>query len=336
MITRSLTTLEPKYWQKQLAEAISDPDELIHLLKLDKNLSQSAHIAAESFPLRVTRHYLSLIEPGNPQDPLLRQILPISEEMQILPGFKLDPVGDHQASEGASILQKYTGRALLITTGACAIHCRYCFRRHYPYSENNSIRHWPQMLEKLQQMKEIDEVILSGGDPLSLSDERLIELIQQIEAMPHIQRLRIHSRLPLVLPDRITPLLITALAKSRLHTSLVLHCNHPNELDKSLADKLQALRAAGVTLLNQSVLLRGVNDKLSTLKALSEKLFVYGVLPYYLHLLDPVQGAAHFEIDHEQAQRLQEQLRNTLPGYLMPRMVREIPAAASKTPIHRL
>ncbi len=331
MITPDATILKSS-WQQELAQAISNPEQLLTRLQLDPDLLPAAQAAATQFPLRVTEHYLSLIPPGNPDDPLLRQVLPLADELIAVPGYNTDPVGDTQASGGAGLLHKYQGRALLITTGACAIHCRYCFRRHFPYQADNALRHWQTMLTQLTAQPELTEVILSGGDPLCLSDQRLDTLISQIEAVPHIQRLRLHSRLPLVLPNRLTNTLINRLQRSRLHTSLVLHANHPAELSPVLLPGLRALRRADVTLLNQSVLLAGVNDQTATLKQLSEALFGYGILPYYLHILDPVQGAAHFAVDTATLPQIEAELRAQLPGYLMPRIVREIAGAPSKLP----
>ena len=331
MITPDTPILKSS-WQQDLTHAISDPEQLLARLNLDPALLPAAQTAAAQFPLRVTEHYLSLIEPGNPQDPLLRQILPLADELVPIPGFNTDPVGDTQASSGTGLLHKYQGRALLITTGACAIHCRYCFRRHFPYQADNALRHWQAMLTQLTAQPELTEVILSGGDPLCLSDQRLETLISQIEAVPHVQRLRLHSRLPLVLPNRLTSPLISRLQQSRLHTSLVLHSNHPTELSPTLLPGLHALRQANVTLLNQSVLLAGVNDCVATLKQLSETLFTYGVLPYYLHILDPVQGAAHFAVTTSVQQQIATELRAQLPGYLLPRIVREVVGASAKLP----
>lgn len=334
MITPSEDFLEQQTtWQQDMAQAMTDPVELLRTLNLPNSLLDKAQQAAKDFPLRLTRHYLSLIEHGNVDDPLLRQILPIQAELQPVPGYSKDPVGDAQASLGDGLLHKYAGRALLVTTGACAIHCRYCFRRHYPYANNSAIQHWEAMLQQLRDRPALDEIILSGGDPLTLSDSRLLELIQQIEAIPHVKRLRIHSRLPIVLPKRITHGLVDKLANSHLHSSLVVHCNHAQELSPALLAGLQQLQQAGVTLLNQSVLLAGVNDNLATLKALCEQLFAYGILPYYLHQLDPVQGAAHFAVDDQQAIQLHSTLRKQLPGYLLPRLVREITGESAKTPL---
>ena len=336
MITPYPATLQPQDWQGQLAGAISEPAALLQALQLPSHLLPAAERAAAIFPLRVTRHFLSLIRPGDEHDPLLRQVLPLGAETLATPGYIDDPVGDHSARRGAGVLHKYRGRALLITTGACAIHCRYCFRRNYPYAQDNAVRHWQAMLEQLRNMPDISEVILSGGDPLSLSDNRLQELIGQLQDIPQLRRLRIHTRLPLVLPARITPQLLDLLRSNRLRSSMVLHCNHPRELAAALEPGLLALQQAGVALLNQSVLLAGVNDDADTLCELSERLFELHVLPYYLHLLDPVSGAAHFEVPLQTAASLQQTLRERLPGYLVPRLVREIAGAPSKTPIQLL
>lgn len=336
MITRSSLRLETPHWQKLLSGAINTPEALCERLNLDQNQLSEAISAAKQFPLKVTEHYLNLIAPGEPNDPLLRQILPIAAELETHANFVIDPVGDKAAACGDSILQKYQGRALLITTGACAIHCRYCFRRHYPYNEDNSIKHWPQMLHRLSKMHDVSEVILSGGDPLSLSDHRLQQLVQALEDLPHIKRLRIHSRLPVVLPQRITDELCQYLADSRLDCSLVVHANHPNEIDTVFTEHMRSLKQHGITLLNQSVLLSGVNDDVEILCDLSESLFAAGILPYYVHLLDKVSGAAHFAVAEGLADTLQRKMLERLPGYLVPRFVQEQAGAKSKTPIQYL
>jgi len=333
MITPDPAPSQPEDWQRELARAVSDPAELLRLLELPDSLLDGARRAAVSFPLRVTRHYLGLIRPGDPDDPLLRQVLPLDKEGLPAPGFVTDPVGDSAAALGDGLIHKYHGRILLVVTGACAIHCRYCFRRHYPYAEDSALRDPSAVLAHLRRMPEIREVILSGGDPLSLSDTRLQALLDGLEALPQLRRLRIHSRLPLVLPQRLTGHLVSRLAASRLGVSLVLHANHPRELAPALRPGLQALREAGVTLLNQSVLLRGVNDETAILAELSEALFDHGILPYYLHLLDPVAGSAHFAVSRETARALHRQLRALLPGYLLPRLVCEIPGEPSKRPM---
>jgi len=333
MITPRPLSAQPDSWRTELAQAISDPSALLAALKLPESLLESALAASRNFPLRVTQHYLGLIEPGNLRDPLLRQILPMAEELIETPGYVTDPVGDQHADIGYGLLQKYHGRALLVTTGACAIHCRYCFRRAFPYAQEAATRHSDAIPQKLLAMPHVTEVILSGGDPLTLSDQRLMLLLEKLEHIPHLRRLRIHSRLPSVLPSRITPQFTSMLQRTRLHTSLVLHCNHPRELAPALQIPLGGLQQAGITLLNQSVLLRAVNDSVGVLVELSERLYEYGVLPYYLHLLDPVAGSAHFAIPDRQARALHWELRNQLPGYLVPRLVREITGRPSKTPM---
>ncbi len=321
-------------WQQELAQAVTDPVELLQLLQLDGHRVAPRLAAGNAFPLRVPRYFVNLMRPGDPDDPLLRQVLPQVEESVQTPGFVSDPVGDMAAIRGQGMLQKYQGRALLITTGACAVHCRYCFRRHFPYQDESAGRaQWQTVLAELATRPEISEVILSGGDPLSLSDKRLGRLIDGLSAIPHLRRLRLHSRTPVVLPSRITDGLVERLAASPLTTSLVLHCNHPNELTPVLSAALAPLREAGITLLNQSVLLAGVNDAAPTLQALSEDLFDSGVLPYYLHALDPVAGAAHFTVPHERGRQLLETLRARLPGYLLPRLVCEQPGASAKSPL---
>jgi len=321
-------------WQLSLARAITDPLELLNLLGLDPALAPAARRAAQNFPLRVTRHFAGLMRRGDPHDPLLRQVLPLAEELAQVPGFVADPVDDRAAVKGPALLQKYHGRALLLATGACAIHCRYCFRRHYPYEEAHPARAgWREALDEMAALPDLEEVILSGGDPLTLSDGRLAELVAGIEKLAGIRRLRIHTRVPVVLPQRLTEALLDLLDHSRLQIAFVIHCNHASELAPALAQGLQALQRRGVTVLNQAVLLRGVNDTVGTLAELSTRLFACGVLPYYLHRLDRVAGAAHFEVSDAQARRLGEALRERLPGYLVPRLVEERPGAAAKMPL---
>jgi EF-P beta-lysylation protein EpmB len=287
--------------------------------------------AASDFPLRVPEAWIARIRPGDPDDPLLRQVLPGAQETVPAEGYSSDPVGDMDARTGPGMLQKYAGRALLIATGACAIHCRYCFRRTFPYADETASRgRWGIALEDLAKRPDITEVILSGGDPLTLSDNRLADLVQALESIPSIRRLRIHTRLPVVLPSRVDDRLTDWLAATSLRTVMAVHVNHPAELDSATRRALRALDETGVTLLNQTVLLRGVNDSAVVLAALSEALFESRVLPYYLHLLDPVQGAAHFDVPESEAIVLHRTLMERLPGYLVPRLVREVPGAAFK------
>lgn len=321
-------------WQHALAQAVTDPEELLTLLQLDPALLPAARSAAKLFPLRVPRGFIARMQRGNPADPLLLQVLPLGAELQETQGFSADPVGDIASRIAPGVLHKYQGRALLIATGACGVHCRYCFRRHFPYgAETASGDHWHTALSAIRADQSIHEVILSGGDPLSLNDRRLHELTRQLELIPHVRRLRIHSRQPIVLPERVDVGLLSWLRGVRLQKVLVLHANHAQELDTNVASACQALRESGVTLLNQSVLLKGVNDSAEALIDLSKSLFAAGILPYYLHLLDRVQGAAHFEVPEAPAQALLRQLSAALPGYLVPKLVREISGRTSKTPV---
>lgn len=321
-------------WQHALAQAVTDPAELLALLGLDQSLLPAAQAAVRLFPLRVPRGFVARMQRGNLADPLLQQVLPLGAELQEIQGFSADPVGDMASRIAPGVLHKYRGRALLIATGACGVHCRYCFRRHFPYgAETASNSHWQNALAAIRMDSSIHEVILSGGDPLSLNDRRLRELTQQLEQIPHVQRLRIHSRQPIVLPERVDAGLLAWLDATRLQKVLVLHANHAQELNDEVAAACRALQDSGVKLFNQSVLLKGINDSVSTLAQLSECLFAIGVQPYYLHLLDRVQGAAHFEVTEAQAQTLLRELTATLPGYLVPKLVREISGHASKTPV---
>lgn len=319
-------------WQRELAEAVKDPAELVKLLELGEEWLTPAQRAAEAFPLRAPRSYIARMRRSDPFDPLLRQVLPLAEELVEVPGYGADPVGDLAAGRGGGVLHKYHGRVLLVATGACAIHCRYCFRRHYPYTESIASRaEWQEALAYIRARPDLEEVILSGGDPLSLADRRLLALTEGLNEIPHVQRLRVHSRLPIVLPSRITDEMLSWFAGTRLRPIMVVHANHAQELNGETASALSRLRDAGATLLNQTVLLRGINDSADALAALSERLFDQGVLPYYLHLLDRVQGAAHFDVEEAQARLLLAALSARLPGYLVPKLVREEAGAPNKT-----
>jgi len=323
---------EPSQWQKALSDVISSVEELCQLLQLDP--SQLGLSQQRQFPLRVPRGFALRMRAGDPADPLLLQVLPRAQEDELRPGFSFDPLAELGSTPQQGLLHKYRSRVLLVLTGHCAVHCRYCFRRHFPYENNHiSPKQWQQVLAYLSQQPEVNEVIFSGGDPLSLSNRRLQQLIQDLEGLPHIRRLRIHSRLPVVIPQRVDTDLIATLARSRLQTLMVIHANHANEIDPQVASAMRALGQIPVTLLNQAVLLRGVNDTAAAQAALSEALFDAGVMPYYLHLLDRVQGAAHFDVPEAEAVRLMQQLLDTLPGYLVPRLVREIPGLGSKQPV---
>ena len=321
-------------WQQQLSQAIRDPAVLCQRLGLSDKWLPGARTGHQLFEICVPDAYLSRIAPGDPGDPLLRQVLPLDEEALPLPGFVADPLeeADHQPASG--LIHKYAGRVLLIASPACAINCRYCFRRHFPYADNAPSRaQWQQALDYLRADTSLHEAILSGGDPLAANDRQLAWLVQQLESIPHLKRLRIHTRLPVVIPDRVDEALLDWLSATRLQKVVVLHINHPNEIDQAVVDACDRLKQAGVILLNQSVLLRHVNDSVDTLAALSERLFEAGILPYYLHVLDPVQGAGHFDVPDDEARALIKALLPRLPGFLMPRLVREVPGEASKTPL---
>lgn len=319
-------------WQHALRDAFSRPAELLDYLELDPALPQLAAALARDFPLRVPRGFAARMRKGDPDDPLFRQIWPHADEAATVDGFGLDAVGDLSKVRPGGIIHKYHGRVLVMATGACAINCRYCFRRHFPYGEHLAARdHWRRTLDEIAADPDIREVILSGGDPLSLSDERLRELVDGLQDIAHVRRLRLHTRQPIVLPERVDDRLLAWIDGGRLQSVVVVHANHPNELDTPVQTALLELRARGVTLLNQSVLLRGINDDTGILARLSERLSECGVLPYYVHLLDRVQGTAHFEVDGARAAELMRQLVARLPGYLVPRLVREQAGAQSKT-----
>jgi EF-P beta-lysylation protein EpmB len=321
-------------WQTEMAAAVTDPAELLALLGLGEEWLPGARAAARLFPLKVPRGFIGRMRGGDPHDPLLRQVLPLAEECLTAPGYAADPVGDRAAMVAPGVLHKYEARVLLTVTGACAVHCRYCFRRHFDYAEANPAADgWHPALERIAADASIREAILSGGDPLSLSDRRLAELVSRLEDIAHLKRLRLHTRTAVVLPARVTDELVARLRASRLATVVVVHVNHANEIDADVRAAAARLRAAGVTLLNQSVLLRGVNDSIERLAALSEALFDAGVLPYYLHALDRVQGAAHFDVAEATACTLHAELAARLPGYLVPRLVREIAGAPAKMPV---
>jgi EF-P beta-lysylation protein EpmB len=337
MITASpaarITPAVARDWRQLWREAVTEPAELLALLGLPQLADQLPDHDA-GFALRVPRGFVARMRHGDPRDPLLLQVLPQLAELDEVEGFVVDAVGDMAARESRGVLHKYHGRALLIASGSCAVNCRYCFRRHFPYGEEIAAAgHWQRALDHLRGDPSISELILSGGDPLALTTPKLEELSRGLEALPQVVRLRIHTRLPVVLPERIDEAFGHWLAALPLQKVVVLHANHANEFDAGVDAACQRLRAAGATLLNQSVLLRGVNDDADTLAALSERLFAAGVLPYYLHQLDRVQGAAHFEVDDARALALVEALRGRLPGYLVPRLVREVAGDASKRPL---
>ena len=331
-----LITTERPGWQQQLRDAVSSSEQLLELLQLEPAQVPVAAAAAEQFPLRVPHSFISRMTVGDANDPLLRQVLAVPEELVETPGYGSDPVGERgSANPSPGIIHKYDGRVLLITTGACAINCRYCFRRHFPYADNQNSRfHWRETLQHVRDDASISEVILSGGDPLVATDRQLAELVGLIAAIPHVQRLRIHSRLPIVLPDRVTPELVKAICHPRLQTIMVVHSNHAREIDDTVRAGMARLQRSGITLLNQAVLLAGINDDSDSLAELCAALFSSGIMPYYLHLLDKVRGAAHFDVPESRGLELMHSLSARLPGYMVPRLVREIAGEPGKTRIY--
>lgn len=321
-------------WQEEIAQSLRTTEDLAQILELSTDSISARRAGEQQFPIRVTTSYLQRIERGNHDDPLLKQIMPAADEMAVVDGYGTDPVGDSGATCGNGVMQKYHGRVLLMTTSACGIHCRYCFRRHYPYRDNIlSVSNIMDALEQIRADQSIHEVILSGGDPLMLSNNRLEKIISGLETIPHLRTLRIHSRMVVILPSRIDASLLKLLQDTRLNVVMVIHSNHPNELDSGVETSLRAIADAKITLLNQSVLLKGVNDQVSILESLSQRLFECGVLPYYIHMLDRVRGSHHFEVLENTASLLLEELGRLLPGYLVPRLVREIEGEPRKTPI---
>jgi EF-P beta-lysylation protein EpmB len=334
MIPAAPIPLQPHGWQHLWRDAIRDPHELLSTLDLEALAARLPGAAVRQFPLRVPRGFVARMRPGDAHDPLLRQVLPLDDEDRLVPGFGLDAVGDAAAKAGDGVIRKYNGRALLVSTGSCAVHCRYCFRRHFPYSDETAAREgWRDAVGLIRDDPGIDEVILSGGDPLSLATPKLAELTDALRAMPHLARLRIHTRLPIVLPERVDTPLLEWLDALPWPVAVVVHANHANEFDASVDAAMARLHASGARLLNQAVLLRGVNDSVDALAALSERGFTAGVLPYYLHQLDRVAGTAHFEVDDATARALHAQLAARLSGYLVPRLVREVAGDPGKRPL---
>lgn len=324
-------------WKKELAHATRSVADLLEQLELSHHIEITDN--QPDFKCLVTDSYIRKIQSGNINDPLLLQVLPLNKENQIKTQRDgvTDPVGDINALASQGLLHKYHGRALLVSTGACAIHCRYCFRRAYPYQQSSyTSSALNNVLDYLNNHPEIEEIILSGGDPLILDNKKLSKLISQLETIEHIQTLRIHTRLPVVLPSRINQGLLDLFQSSRFQVVMVIHTNHANELRQDEQTKLQLLHHAGITLLNQSVLLKGVNDNAETLLTLSKRLFQCKTLPYYLHLLDPVKGAMHFDVSKEKALKIKTQMEAQLPGYLVPRLVQEIAGSKAKTAIFRI
>jgi EF-P beta-lysylation protein EpmB len=318
-------------WQTVLKGAVRDPVELCRRLGLPAEFEGPARAAARGFGVFVPAPYLARIRPGDPCDPLLRQVLPLADELVSPPEFVSDPVGDRDAAIAPGLIKKYEGRALWILTGACPVHCRYCFRRHFAYDEApKGFPAWEENLAQVAADETIGEVILSGGDPLMLVDSQLAELARRLAAIRHVRRLRIHTRMPIMAPQRVCDELLAWLCGTRLTPVVVIHANHPREIDADVAEAIGRLVDAGVPVLNQSVLLAGVNDSADVLVELCERLVDLRVVPYYLHQLDRVIGAAHFEVQESVGLAIMADLRRRLPGYAVPRYVRETPGAASK------
>ena len=334
MITPQACPGQPPGWRKEFADSITDPAELLEILALDPSWLADAKRAASHFPLRVPRCFVARMAKGDVDDPLLKQVLPLRLELEEKPGYGLDPVGDLPAKQARGVLQKYTGRVLLIASGACAVNCRYCFRREFPYPVNVSASGaWEKAVALIAADSSINEVILSGGDPLTLGNTHLRTLTDQLERIDHVRSLRIHSRLPVVLPSRIDSGFLRWLEDSKLQSVLVIHANHANEFDQAVLEACHRLRDSGTAVFNQSVLLKGVNDSPTVLVALSQIAFSAGVIPYYLHMLDRIRGASHFEVTERRAIEIMTSVSEQLPGYLVPKLVREEEGALFKLPI---
>ncbi len=319
-------------WQEELIQAVRDPRELLELLDLPLERLPQAEAASQLFELKVPRPFIARMAKGDVNDPLLRQVLPLGEEQAVTPGFSHDPLAESQSNAVKGLVHKYQGRVLLVVAPNCAVNCRYCFRRHFPYQDNNPSRQqWLEVFDQIAKDSSIHEVIFSGGDPLASPDRQLQWMVDQLESIPHLKRLRIHTRLPVVIPQRVTDTMLAWLTGSRLKPVMVIHANHASELDTHVAKALSLLRDKGVMLLNQAVLLKGINDQLEDQVALSERLFEVDVLPYYLHLLDKVQGTAHFDLPHRQAMQLHQKMQGVLPGFLVPKLVREEAGESQKT-----
>lgn len=322
-------------WQSQLSDLITDPFELLDQLDISsEQLLSGAILASDTFKLRVPRAFVNKMQKANPFDPLLLQVLPHHLELEDHPEFVTDPLGEEEANQLPGVLHKYQSRFLLTLTGACAVHCRYCFRRHFPYQENLPKNNdWPQIQNYIQQHPLINEVILSGGDPLTLTNHKLKIWIERLESLPQVKILRIHSRVPIVIPNRLDEELLSLLENSRLRIIMVVHSNHAAELDDFTCSQLHKLSLRNVTVFNQAVLLKGVNDSAQTLIELSQRLFDARVMPYYLHVLDKVKGAQHFDLESSKVDSLYKEVLAGLPGYLVPKLVREIAGEKNKTPL---
>lgn len=334
MIATNPLKIQQPMWKQALSDVITSVAELLELLALDPSQLSAMHVAQKDFPLRVPRGFVDRMEVGNPNDPLLLQVLPTADELDAYPGYTTDPLQELSQAPAPGLLHKYHGRVLLLMSGACAINCRYCFRRHFPYSE-----HVPSALENkktltyIQSHQDIEEVILSGGEPLLLNDQALSQFIDELEGISHVKRLRFHTRMPIVIPERITNQLLQRLSQSRLQVIMVMHCNHANEVDKKVTSAMRDCSENNIILLNQSVLLKNINNTVAAQVALSKKLFSVGILPYYLHVLDKVNGAGHFEVAENEAKVLLVSMKKALSGYLVPKLVREVPGVPYKQAI---
>ncbi len=321
-------------WQQELASVVTDPEKLLEMVNIAPDKYLTHFKARQLFPVRVPRPFINRIEKGNFNDPLLKQVMPLADEFIQADGYFTDPLEEHDTvAEG--LLHKYKHRVLMMVKTGCAVNCRYCFRRHFPYQDNspNKLR-WQSALNYIAKHTQVSEVIFSGGDPLMASDDHLQWLVEQLEQIPHLKRLRVHTRLPVVIPQRVTDELTKLLKNSRLKATMVFHINHANEIDENFQNSIEKLRAARIPLFNQSTLLKGVNDDVEVLVNLSEQLFDSGIQPYYLHMFDAVQGGAHFDVNEQQAVALVKAVMAILPGFLMPKLVREIAGEANKTAIN--
>jgi len=333
ILPRNDSYWQEREWKKLLSNAVSSPFELLFRLNLSIDDLPYSILAEHQFVQKVPAPFIERMEKGNPHDPLLRQVLAVSDENQEAVGFVSDPLKE-QESKIPGLLHKYRSRVLVMLSTTCAINCRYCFRREFPYQEHQAGRSgWQAIFDYLTTHPEVNEVILSGGDPLAVNDSYLADFIQQLANIPTVIRVRIHTRLPLVIPQRVTQGLINALTQTRLQPVVVLHINHPNEMGELFTKAAKRLHQSGIHLLNQSVLLAGVNNNSTTLAELSEKLFAHHIQPYYLHQLDKVSGAHHFAVEDTQAVKIMQELNSLLAGFLVPKLVREEAGKTSKTPI---
>ncbi|NRB37186.1 MAG: EF-P beta-lysylation protein EpmB [Pseudomonadales bacterium] len=334
MITRTESRWQTEDWQKAMKNMIRDVRSLYQAVNLNPEDLPAELSSRLDFPVRVPQNFVQRMQKGNALDPLLLQVLPQTAEMQDIAGFSTDPLAEAEFNMAPGLIHKYHGRVLLISNPSCSVHCRYCFRRHFPYQENTpGSQHWHKAMDYIANNKEIHEVILSGGDPLAANDDYLQQLIDKIAQIKHVKTLRIHTRQPVVMPERITNELLAVLTSSRLKTVMVIHSNHAQELQGDTVEALQLLQAHGIRLLNQSVFLKGINDTVQAQKSLLESLYTLNIQAYYLHVLDKVQGAGHFFCKDEDTKEIYAKLVTLLPGYMLPRLVREYPHAASKTAI---